>query len=66
MSDRFVNGARVTNPCRLFSRANLAAFMAGVPVAQRPSSHPDAVVMARAHPKKSWAKRYLRARGMRL
>lgn len=64
--DRFVHGARVTNQCRLFERANLWAFLASAPPSKRPESHPDAVAIAKSHPKKGWAKRYLRARRLPL
>lgn len=64
--DRFVNGARVTNRDRLLLRANMAAFIAAVPPRGRPASHPDAVAIALGRPKKGWARRYLRARGIPL
>lgn len=57
--DRFISGARVTNQCRLLERANRPAL----PTPRSPI-RAEAVAIARAHPEKSWAKRYLRARGI--
>ena len=65
--DRWRNGARVSfNTDRLLRRSNEAAFLAGLPARARPESHPDGIALAQAHPKKGWAKRYLRARGLPL
>jgi hypothetical protein len=62
MSERFVNGARVTNQERLILRA----LVAREPKPRRPKVNPDALALARSRPTKGWAKRYLRARGLSL
>ena len=63
-NQQFFRGARVNNVERLKLRALEAQISRAIPEHRRVIVNADAMAIAQAHPKKGWAKRYLRAHGL--